>query len=70
MNKAQLELSIEVSSALILVSMFQNNICLNAADKRFDTIESGLNMMDGDLRVFCRDLGARQETINTLKSQR
>ena len=63
MTNLQLALSIAIPSILILVGIFLNNA-------RFNSIETGLTTMEGDLRQFYRDLGRHDADLATLKKQR
>jgi hypothetical protein len=63
MTNLQLSLSIAIPSVLILVGIFLNNA-------RFNSIETRLTTMEGDLRQFYRDLGRHDADIASLKEQR
>lgn len=63
MTNLQLVLTVSIPSILILVGIFLNNA-------RFNTIESRLTTMEGDLRQFYRDLGRHDADISSLKDQR
>jgi hypothetical protein len=63
MTNLQLSLSIVIPSMLVLVGIFLNNA-------RFNSIETRLTTMEGDLRQFYRDLGRQDADIATLKEQR
>ena len=63
MTNLQLVLSIGIPSLLIMVGMFLNNA-------RFNSIESRLISIEGDLRQFYRDLGRHDADIATLKEGR
>ena len=58
----QLVLSIGIPSLLILVGIFLNNA-------RFNSIETRLTTMEGDLRHFYRDLGRHDADIAHLKDR-
>jgi hypothetical protein len=58
----QLALSIGIPSILILVGIFLNNA-------RFNSVETRLTTMEGDLRQFYRDLGRHEADIANLKSR-
>ena len=62
MTNLQLVLTIVIPSLLILVGIFLNNA-------RFNTIESCLTTMEGDLRQFYRDLGRHDAEIINLKER-
>jgi len=62
MTNLQLVLSICIPSLLILVGIFLNNA-------RFNSIETRLTTMGGDLRQFYRDLGRHDADIATLKDR-
>jgi hypothetical protein len=62
MTNLQLVLSVGIPSLLILVGIFLNNA-------RFNTIETRLTTMEGDLRQFYRDLGRRDADITSLKDR-
>jgi hypothetical protein len=62
MTNLQLVLSIGVPSLLILAGIF-----LNSA--RFNTIETRLTTMAGDLHQFYRDLGKHDAEIASLKDR-
>jgi hypothetical protein len=59
MTNLQLALTIAIPSLLILVGIFLNNA-------RFNTIESRLTTLEGDLRHFYRDLGRHEADLATL----
>jgi hypothetical protein len=63
MTNLQLVLTVSIPSILILVGIFLNNA-------RFNTIESRLTTMEGDLRQFYRDLGRHEADISSLRDQR
>ena len=62
MTNLQLALSIGIPSLLILVGIFLNNA-------RFNSIETRLTTMEGDLRQFYRDLGRHDADIASLKDR-
>ena len=62
MTNLQLALSIGIPSLLILVGIFLNNA-------RFNSVETRLTTMEGDLRQFYRDLGRHEADIANLKSR-
>jgi hypothetical protein len=63
MTNLQLALTIAIPSILVLVGIFLNNA-------RFNSIETRLTTMEGDLRQFYRDLGRHDADIASLKDQR
>jgi hypothetical protein len=63
MTNLQLVLTVSIPSILILVGIFLNNA-------RFNTIETRLTTMEGDLRQFYRDLGRHDADISSLRDQR
>lgn len=63
MTNLQLVLSICIPSLLILVGIFLNNA-------RFNSIETRLTTMEGDLRQFYRDPGRHDADIASLKERR
>jgi hypothetical protein len=63
MTNLQSVLTVGVPSILVLLGIFLNNA-------RFNTIESRLTTMEGDLRQFYRDLGRHDADISSLKDQR
>jgi hypothetical protein len=63
MTNLQWVLTVGIPSILILVGIFLNNA-------RFNTIETRLTTMEGDLRQFYRDLGRHDADISSLKDQR
>jgi hypothetical protein len=63
MTNLQLCLSIAIPSILILLGIFLNNA-------RFNSIETRLTTMEGDMRQFYRDLGRHDADLATLKEQR
>ena len=62
MTNLQLVLTIGIPSLLILVGIFPNNA-------RFNTIETRLTTMEGDLRQFYRDLGRHEADIVNIKER-
>ncbi len=62
MTNLQPVLTIGIPSLLILVGIFLNNA-------GFNSIESRLTTMDGDLRQFYRDLGRHEAEIANLKER-
>ena len=56
MTNLQLALTIAIPSILVLVGIFLNNA-------RFNSIETRLTTMEGDLRQFYRDLGRHDADI-------
>lgn len=62
MTNLQLVLTISIPSLLILVGIFLNNA-------RFNSIETRLTTMEGDLRQFYRDLGRHEADIANLKER-
>lgn len=62
MTNLQLALSIGIPSLLILVGIFLNNA-------RFNSIETRLTTMEGDLRQFYRDLGRHEADITNIKEK-
>jgi len=63
MTNLQLALTIAIPSILVLVGIFLNNA-------RFNSLETRLTTMEGDLRQFYRDLGRHDADIASLKDQR
>jgi len=63
MTNLQWVLTVGIPSILILVGIFLNNA-------RFNTIETRLTTMEGDLRQFYRDLGRHDTDISSLRDQR
>ena len=63
MTNLQWVLTVGIPSILILVEIFLNNA-------RFNTIETRLTTMEGDLRQFYRDLGRHEADISSLRDQR
>lgn len=63
MTNIQLAFSIAIPSILVLVGILLNNA-------RFNSIETRLTTMEGDLRHFYRDLGRHEADLVTLKEQR
>ncbi|MGA3373549.1 MAG: hypothetical protein ABSC48_17510 [Terracidiphilus sp.] len=63
MTNLQLAFANAIPSILVLVGIFLNNA-------RFNSIETRLTTMEGDLRQFCRDLGRRDADIASLKDKR
>lgn len=63
MTNLQPALTIAIPSILVLVGIFLNNA-------RFNSIETRLTTMEGDLRQFYRDLGRHDADITSLKDQR
>ena len=62
MTNLQLVLTVSIPSLLILVGIFLNNA-------RFNTIETRLATIEGDLRQFYRDLGRHEADIANLKDR-
>jgi len=62
MSNLQLDLTVAIPSLLILVGIFLNNA-------RFNSIESRLTTMEGDLRQFYRDLGRHEADIINIKER-
>jgi len=62
MTNLQLVLSIGIPSLLILVGIFLNNA-------RFNSIETRLTTMEGDMRQFYRDLGSHDADIANLRER-
>lgn len=63
MTNIQLAFSIAIPSILVLVGILLNNA-------RFNSLETRLTTMEGDLRHFYRDLGRHEADLVTLKEQR
>jgi hypothetical protein len=63
MTNLQLALTIAIPSILVMVGIFLNQA-------RFNSIETRLTTMEGDLRQFYRDLGRHDADIASLKDQR
>ena len=63
MTNLQPALTIAIPSILVLVGIFLNNA-------RFNSLETRLTTMEGDLRQFYRDLGRHDADIASLKDQR
>ena len=62
MTNLQLTLAVAMPSLLVLMGIFLNNAC-------FNSIETRLTTMEGDLRQFYRDLGRHEAEINNLKER-
>jgi hypothetical protein len=62
MTNLQLALTIAIPSILVLVGIFLDHA-------GFNSVETRLTTMEGDLRQFYRDLGRRDANIASLKDQ-
>lgn len=62
MTNLQLAWSVGIPSLLILVGIFLNNA-------RFNSIETRLTTLEGDLRQFYRDLGRHDAKIENLEKK-
>jgi hypothetical protein len=62
MTNLQLIPTIAIPSILVLVGIFLNNA-------RFNSIETRLTTMEGDLRQFYRDLGRHEADIINIKER-
>ena len=62
MTNLQLVLTVAIPSILVLLGIFLNNA-------RFNTIETRLTTMEGDLRQFYRDLGRHEADIINIKER-
>jgi hypothetical protein len=62
MSNTQLWLSIGIPTFTVLLGIWRS-------DKRFDTIESRLNVIEADLRRFYQTLGQHDEAISILKNK-
>jgi hypothetical protein len=62
MTNLQLIMTVAIPSILVLVGIFLNNA-------RFNSIETRLTTMEGDLRQFYRDLGRHEADIINIKER-